>query len=104
MASLRSDTSTATYHVGVDVGGTFTDLVALNADGSVEVTKVPTTPGDPSIGIMDGLETLAASQGGGGLQEFLGRVDVIVHGTTVATNALLTGSGAKVGLITTRGF
>jgi len=92
----------ATLHVGIDVGGTFTDLVCAGKDGTTWVTKVPTTPDDPSVGVMNGLAELSR------LREeprstFLGQIDVIVHGTTVATNAILTGRGARTGLITTSG-
>ena len=92
------------FHIGIDVGGTFTDLVASTADGTLYVTKVPTTTDDPSAGILDGLQHLAQIAGTGDLKSFLARVEVIVHGTTIATNAMLTGRGAKTGLITTRGF
>ena len=82
--------------VGVDVGGTFTDVFFLNeADGSCDVAKVPTTRSDQSIGIRDGIA-----------QRFdnLSEVSLIIHGTTVATNALLERKGAKTGIITTKGF
>lgn len=91
------------FHVGIDVGGTFTDLVASRRDGVLSATKVPTTD-DPSIGILEGLERLGQLADAGKVHQFLRRVEVIVHGTTVATNAMLTGRGAKTGLITTRGF
>lgn len=92
------------YHVGVDVGGTFTDLVCANPAGLVGVTKVATTDPDPTPGVLSGLAVLAQLTGAPTLRDFLGDVEVIVHGTTVATNALLTGRGARTGLITTRGF
>lgn len=78
--------------VGVDVGGTFTDLVALTADGGIEVRKVATTPADPSVALFHALDAVRAP------------VDLLIHGTTVATNALLERSGARVALVTTRGF
>ncbi|MBI2524860.1 MAG: hydantoinase/oxoprolinase family protein [Candidatus Rokubacteria bacterium] len=91
------------YRIGVDVGGTFTDFL-LHHHGEVPVVaKTPSTPEDLSEGFLVGLGELAAAKGMG-LREFLGRVDVIVHGTTVTTNAVLTGSVARVGLLTTRGF
>lgn len=92
------------YHVGVDVGGTFTDLVCAGPAGLAAVTKVPSTSPDPTAGVLTGLESLASLVGAADLRAFLGRIDVIVHGTTVATNAILTGNGARTGLITTRGF
>jgi N-methylhydantoinase A len=82
--------------VGVDVGGTFTDVFFLNEeDGSCNVAKVPSTRGDQSIGIREGI----AKQ-----RDDLSEVSLIIHGTTVGTNALLERKGAKTGIITTKGF
>lgn len=82
--------------VGIDVGGTFTDLIAVDREqGSARVLKVPSTPADPSRGFLTVLERL-----GGGL----GNLDSLVHGTTVTTNAVIQRRGALCGLITTRGF
>jgi N-methylhydantoinase A len=82
--------------VGIDVGGTFTDLVLLDeASGAVTTAKVPSTPADQAEGLLHGLATLGVS---------LSALQVIVHGTTVATNAVLERRGAVCGLITTRGF
>ena len=81
--------------VGIDVGGTFTDLFHAREDGSFKVVKVPSTPQDPSIGVLDALTA-------GGLDgESLG---ALLHGTTIATNALIERRGARCALITTRGF
>ena len=91
-----------TFKVGIDVGGTFTDLLLWSSDGDVETYKVLSTPPDPSIGVLDGLAAIANARGID-LPDFAGRVDTIVHGTTVTTNAVLTRSGAKTGLITTQG-
>jgi N-methylhydantoinase A len=90
------------YRIGTDVGGTFTDLVAVNDLGRTTLAKVPSTPADPSIGVLDGLQLLADALG---LQRaaLLAETDRIVHGTTVATNELLEHRGAKVGLLTTEG-
>jgi N-methylhydantoinase A len=90
------------YRIGTDVGGTFTDLVVVNDLGRTTLAKVPSTPADPSIGVLDGLQLLADALG---LQRaaLLAETDRIVHGTTVATNALLEHRGAKVGLLTTEG-
>jgi N-methylhydantoinase A len=90
------------YRIGIDVGGTFTDLVAVDDLGKTTLAKVPSTPADPSIGILDGLETLAEALS---LTRpaLLGETERIVHGTTVATNALLEHRGARVGLLTTEG-
>src|SRR4051812_17470233 len=90
------------YRIGIDVGGTFTDLVAIDAGGATTLAKVPSTPQDPSIGVLDGLEQLATR-----LRldcaALLAQTDRIVHGTTVATNALLERKGARLGLLTTEG-
>jgi N-methylhydantoinase A len=90
------------YRIGIDVGGTFTDLVAVNAKGEVTIAKAASTPADQSIGVMEGLERLAEALGIAGAR-MLAETEVIVHGTTVATNALLEHKGAKVGLLTTDG-
>ena len=90
------------YRIGIDVGGTFTDLVAVDERGRVTLAKAPSTPRDQSIGVMEGLMLLAEALGtapGALLRE----TERIVHGTTVATNALLERKGARVGLLTTEG-
>ena len=82
--------------IGVDVGGTFTDVFILDEiSSSVSVAKVPTTPKDQSIGFLNGI-----------LSEIddLSDVATIIHGTTVATNALLERKGSKTGVITSKGF
>jgi N-methylhydantoinase A len=88
--------------IGVDVGGTFTDLVAIDAAGRTVFAKAPSTPLDQSIGVMAGLEELARRLGLP-LQDMLAQTERLVHGTTVATNALLERKGAKVALLTTEG-
>ncbi len=90
------------YRIGIDVGGTFTDLVAIDDDGQVTLGKVPSTPADQSMGVMHGLTQVAATLGLD-LAALLAGTERIVHGTTVATNALLERKGAKVGLLTTEG-
>jgi N-methylhydantoinase A len=90
------------YRIGIDVGGTFTDLVAVDDTGRAILTKVPSTPSDPSIGVLDGLQLLA-DELELGRAALLARTDRIVHGTTVATNTLLEHRGARVGLLTTEG-
>jgi N-methylhydantoinase A len=90
------------YRVGVDVGGTFTDLVAVDDDGRAVLAKTPTTPDDPSIGVLDGLKLLAELLGFD-LARLLAATERLVHGTTVATNAVLERKGARVGLLTTEG-
>src|SRR5215468_8787523 len=88
--------------IGIDVGGTFTDLVATDDGGHVTIAKAASTPRDPSDGLLDGLGRLAAELGTD-LAGLLTRTERIVHGTTVATNALLERKGARVGLLTTEG-
>ncbi|MDE0810028.1 MAG: hydantoinase/oxoprolinase family protein [Alphaproteobacteria bacterium] len=90
------------YRIGIDVGGTFTDIVAVAQDGAVTFTKAPSTPHDPSIGVMDAVTRLAEEMNSD-VASLLAKTERIVHGTTVATNALLERKGAKVGLLTTEG-
>jgi len=88
------------YRLGIDVGGTFTDLLLFNDEtGKLLLTKTPSTPADQSIAVFKGIQKIAVQAG-------LDPVDIklILHGTTVATNAVLEGKGALVGLITSRGF
>ena len=88
--------------IGIDVGGTFTDFLLIDNTKS-EIYKVLSTPADPSIGLMNGLKEMAKARDLS-LKEFIKKVDTIVHGTTVTTNAVLTYSGAKTGLLTTMGL
>ena len=90
------------YKIGIDVGGTFTDFLLTRSDGQSGTYKVLSTPRDPSIATMQGVTEMAADEGLS-LKNFLTAVDVIVHGTTVTTNAVLTYTGAKTGLLTTNG-
>ena len=88
------------YRLGVDVGGTFTDLLLINeADSSFHVAKVPSTPADPSIGVLHGTDRVCELAG-----IAPGEIDHVMHGSTIATNAILTGQGARVGLVTTAGY
>lgn len=89
--------------VASDIGGTFTDTVTIDADGEIGRYKAPTVPDDPAQGVLATLE-LAASERGQQLDELLRSVTLFAHGTTVATNAMLEGKRAPVGLIQTRGF
>ena len=91
------------FRVGVDTGGTFTDCVVIDGRGTVHTFKELSTPKDPSIGLYNVIRKAAAAFSRS-LEEFLPELDFFAHGTTVATNTLLTGSGAKTGLILTRGF
>src|SRR4249919_237963 len=90
------------FTIGVDVGGTYTDLVATDETGRTVFAKSPSTPADQSIGVMAGLEELARRLNVT-RAEMLASTDRLVHGTTVATNALLERKGAKVALLTTEG-
>ena len=88
------------WRIGFDIGGTFTDFILYDGErGSVRLHKRLTTPHDPSAAALQGLEELVAMEGIG-----LAEVGDIVHGTTLVTNAVIERKGAKVGLITTRGF
>ena len=88
------------YRLGVDVGGTFTDFLLINeSDGSTYTAKVPSTPEDSSIGVLNGVARIC-DQSGVNPKD----IKLVMHGTTVATNAVLTGNGAKVGLLTTQGY
>lgn len=93
---------TARYRIGVDVGGTFTDVVCVASDGATTLAKASSTPADQSEGVVNGLGVLAGRLGLP-LAELLARTERIVHGTTVATNALLERRGAKVAMLTTEG-
>ncbi|MGH7279765.1 MAG: hydantoinase/oxoprolinase N-terminal domain-containing protein, partial [Candidatus Rokuibacteriota bacterium] len=90
------------YRIGIDIGGTFTDLAAVDESGRVTIAKCASTPADPSDGLVEGLRLLAAAVGTD-LRGLLAATERIVHGTTVATNALLERKGARVGLLTTEG-
>ena len=91
------------YKIGIDVGGTFTDFMLSLDEGAAETYKTLTTPEDPSVGLFNGLQEMADAHKMP-LKDFLKKVSTIVHGTTVTTNAVLTGSGAKTGLLTTKGL
>jgi len=87
-----------------DVGGTFTDCLVLDDDGQVHAFKSPTTPADPTLGMTNVLQK-AARHFRMELPEFMSNVRLLIaHGTTLSTNALLTGKIAKIGLLTTKGF
>jgi N-methylhydantoinase A len=88
------------YRLGVDVGGTFTDLMLFDDEsGASWRTKTPSTPHDSSEGILNGLTAVCEIAG-----VTPGEIEVFLHGTTVATNAVLEGKGARVGLVTTQGY
>jgi len=91
------------YKLGIDVGGTFTDFFLIGNDGSSLIHKTLSTPQDSSIGFITGIKEIAQKLNLE-LNTFIKDIDTIVHGTTVATNALLTMNGAKTALVTTKGF
>ncbi|OGU12741.1 MAG: 5-oxoprolinase [Ignavibacteria bacterium GWB2_35_12] len=91
------------YKLGIDVGGTFTDFILISEAGNTTIHKTLSTPEDPSIGVITGIQDLAEMLGIS-LAQLTNDIETIVHGTTVATNALLTLKGAKTALITTKGF
>ncbi|HSP97069.1 MAG TPA: hydantoinase/oxoprolinase family protein [Candidatus Dormibacteraeota bacterium] len=92
----------SSYRIGIDVGGTFTDLVLARPDGSIALAKSPTTPDDQSRGVLDGIALLAAGENLE-LGRLLAQTSAIVHGTTTADNTMIEMSGAATGLITTAG-
>ena len=87
------------YRLGIDIGGTFTDAALVDDTGAVEIIKVPSTPADPSRGFMAALDRALEGHAVRGAS-----IRLLVHATTVATNALIEGKTARVGMITTRGF
>lgn len=92
--------NTGSYRLGVDVGGTFTDLLLINEQsGETFSAKVPSTPSDSALGVLNGIARICESNG-----IDPSRITHVMHGTTVATNTVLTGSGALVGLVTTEGY
>src|SRR5262245_31110354 len=101
--TMSSDTLAAPWRIGVDVGGTFTDMVLRDGAGAVRIFKSPSVPADPSEGVL-GVLRLAAQQLDLPISALLRDCALFVHGSTVATNTILEKKGAKVGLLTTQGF
>ncbi len=96
---MSNDANSRRYRVGIDIGGTFTDIVIVAPDGSISPIKVLSTPDDYSRAVIDGLGRLVRRASVGAQQ-----IEELVHGTTVATNAILEKRGARTALITTAGF
>ena len=93
-------TTSGRYRIGFDIGGTFTDFILLDmARSEIRLHKCLTTPRDPSIGALAGLTELLDAAG-----RTLADITDVVHGTTLVTNSLIERTGARLGLITTRGF
>ena len=100
LASRSSAKGQSGYRLGADVGGTFTDILLIEeATGRSFTAKVPSTPQDSSIGVLNGIERVCEQAG-----VSLADISHVMHGTTVATNTVLTASGARVGLVTTKGY
>src|SRR6185295_17279186 len=95
----RQGTKGVRLRVAVDIGGTFTDIVVLSSGGVLHESKVATTPDDPSRAVVAGLEALLRELA---LAPHL--IAEVLHGTTVGSNTILQRTGARTGLITTRGF
>ena len=94
------DNRSGKYRLGFDIGGTFTDFVLSDPESNeISVHKCLTTPDDPSVGALKGLQEILSNQGLN-----FSDVDHLVHGTTLVTNALIERQGARTGLLTTRGF
>ena len=91
------------YRLGIDIGGTFTDFVLLSDEGGLTMAKVLSNPDDLHAVVGSGLELLQAELGLS-QEALLGRIELVVHGTTMATNALIQGTLARTGLIATEGF
>ena len=91
------------YRVCIDVGGTFTDCLTLDDQGNLQEFKSPTTPQDPSLGFLTCLAK-AARHYNQSVASFLADVQLLIHGTTLATNTLINENGAKTGMITTKNF
>ena len=89
--------------IGVDIGGTFTDLVCIDDGGALHTAKTPSTPDDPSRGVIEGL-VLLAERMSMTLNDMLSETGLFIHGSTVATNLVVERKGARLGLITTAGF
>ena len=102
--ALRPPKGVVLFRVSVDVGGTFTDCLVLEeSTGEVRQFKAPTTPSDPSIGLMTAL-TKAATAHEFTVDGFVAQIGLLIHGTTLATNTLIKKDGAKTGMVTTRDF
>lgn len=99
---MTEPSANTTYTIGIDIGGTFTDLFLWSSEGQTGTYKVSSTPQDPSVGVMNALSAVAEDKGLE-LRDLVATIRTIVHGTTVTTNAVLTRNGAATGLLTTQG-
>lgn len=105
MSSSSADPSAFSppWRIGVDVGGTFTDIVLVDRNGALQVAKVPSTPSDPSEGVLTAVK-MAADQLSISYVELLGSCSHFMHASTVGTNIVLERRGSRVGMLVTRGF
>ncbi|OZI17422.1 hypothetical protein CAL18_14920 [Bordetella genomosp. 7] len=103
MKAASASDVVAPWRIGVDVGGTFTDLVLVDARGHVFVNKTPSVPANPAVGVLNAIEE-AAGQLEMSVMQLLGACTQLIHGTTVVTNLLLERKGAKIGMLCTAGF
>ncbi len=87
------------YRIGIDSGGTFTDLLAIDENGTTEVIKVPSTPASPDLGVRNALDTFLKQTGNDAR-----KIEAVLHGTTVAVNAILQRKFAPIGMLATKGF
>lgn len=94
---------TPPWRIGVDIGGTFTDMALIDSGGSLRVFKSPSTPADPARGVVNVLDVAAAALGVT-VGDLLGQCRLFVHGSTIATNTILERKGVSVGMLVTEGF
>ncbi len=102
VSKTSSSPEPGAYRVGIDVGGTFTDLICVVPSGDIVLEKSPTTPEDQSVGVMEGMARLAETLGTT-VGDLCARTSVLVHGTTTADNTMIEMSGAPTGLLVTEG-
>ncbi len=102
VSKTSSSPEPGAYRVGIDVGGTFTDLICVVPSGDIVLEKPPTTPEDQSVGVMEGMARLAETLGTT-VGDLCARTSVLVHGTTTADNTMIEMSGAPTGLLVTEG-
>jgi N-methylhydantoinase A len=95
---------TTSYNIGVDIGGTFTDCVAVDTDGNISLGKAPSTPPDFARGVIDAVADAAQNLGLGSVEELLRATRLFFHACTVSENTLFVREGAKTALVTTKGF
>ena len=95
---------TRSYIIGVDIGGTFTDCVAVDDEGTLTLGKASSTPADFAVGVLEAVRSVALALGMDSEEELLPATRLFYHASTVADNTLITRTGAKTGIIATKGF